>query len=105
MGDVHRCDLLPEDLQTSAIPSTKKLAVWGSCFVPGEPPTLTDLFGNCPQKEIAASSDMKSIIKGSKTLPITQVGEVRWHGWPHPPALQKSSKTACLYRFLHRAVL
>jgi YVTN family beta-propeller protein len=46
---------------------------------------------------------MKSIIKGSKTLPITQVGKVRWHGWPHTPALQKSSKNARLYRFSLRA--
>src|SRR5258708_17039857 len=39
-----------------------------------------------------------------KTLPITEVDKVRCQGWLHRPVLQKSSKNACVYRFLLRAV-
>jgi hypothetical protein len=46
---------------------------------------------------------IKSIRKGLKTLPITQVDNVQWHGWPHQPAGQKPNKNARLYRFLLRA--
>jgi hypothetical protein len=95
MGDVHRCDRLPKDLQTSAIPSGKQVHGLGSCFVPGEP-LRTDLLGNCAQKGIAARSDMKNIIKGSKTLPITQVDKVRWHGWPHRRPYRNPAKTHVL---------
>jgi hypothetical protein len=78
-----------------------KLAVWESCFVPGEPPLAT-LLRIYAQKEIAASSDMKSITKGLKTLPIAQVDKLRSMGGPQP-VLQKSSKSARVYRFLLRA--
>src|SRR5258705_13307880 len=71
---------------------TKNLAVWESCFVPGEPPR-TDLLGHYAQKEITASSDVKSIIKGSKTLPITQVDKVRCHGRPAPRPYRNPVKT------------
>src|SRR6266478_10057739 len=48
MGDVHRCDLLPEDLQTSATPSDKGARGLGKRFVPGEPPM------NRPVRELCA---------------------------------------------------
>src|ERR1039458_10334594 len=46
---------------------------------------------------------MKSATKGRKTLAITHVDKVRWHGWTQNPVRQKSSKNARLYRFLLRA--
>jgi hypothetical protein len=83
----------------------KKLQIWGSCFESAEPPG-TELFENCAQKEIAASSGMKSIIIGSKTLPITQVDKVRWHRWPQRRPYRNQAKMhvftdSCSGPFIH----
>ncbi len=85
IGDVHRCDLYLADLQTSSIFRTKKARGLGKLLCTGRVP-LTDFLSIGQQKEIAPSLDTKSIRKGLKPLPITQVDKVRWHGWPHQPA-------------------
>jgi len=92
-------------LQTSAIPSDKPARGLGKLFCTGRAPHEATLLGNCAQQEITASLGMKSITKGLKTLPITQVDKVRWREWPDGPILQKSSKTARVHRFLLRAVI
>ena len=89
---------LPQSLRTET------LAVWGSCFAPGEPPI------NRPLRELCAEGNHGNFghEKHHKTLENIAdsaggQGTVAW--WPHLPALQKSSKNARLYRFLLRASL
>ena len=48
MGDVHRCDLLPEDLQTSAIPFGQGARGLGKLFCTGRAPM------NRPLRELCA---------------------------------------------------
>ena len=50
MGDVHRYDLLQEDLQTSAIPSDKEARGLRKLFCTRAIRLRTDLLGNCAER-------------------------------------------------------
>jgi hypothetical protein len=67
----------------------------GKLFCAGRAPLAT-LLGNYAQKEIVASSDMKSITKGLKTLPIAQVDKLRSMGGPPACLTEIQQKRTCL---------
>jgi hypothetical protein len=100
-GDVHRCDLLPEDLQTSAISAGKEARGLGKLFCTGRAPL------NPPLRELCAERNRGKFGREKYHKRLENIadkaggqGTVAWVA--PPPALQKSSKNARLYRFLLR---